>query len=94
MNFLMKRSCIGVRELKHIGSKRVTETLNSSMLTLRKGESKTKSWGFGMITADGVRRRKVLLRLLLLILKASIPLLVPFGLKMLWRPFPPGCQRI
>ena len=82
MNFLMRRSYIGVRELKHIGSKRVTEALNSSMLTLRKGENKTQSWGFGMNTADGVRRRKVLLRLLLLISKTFIPLLAPLGLKM------------
>ena len=82
MNFLMRRSCIEVRELKHIDLKRGTETLNSSMLMLQKGENKMQSWGFGMNTVDGVRRRKVLLRLLLLISKTSIPLLAPFRSKM------------
>ena len=82
MNFLMRRSCIEVRELKHIGLKRGTETLNSSMLMLQKGENKMQSWGFRMNTVDGVRRRKVLLRLLLLISKTSIPLLAPFRSKM------------
>ena len=35
------------------------------MLTLRIGENKTQSWGFGTNTVDGVGRRKALLRLLL-----------------------------
>ena len=59
MNFLMRRSFIGVKELKHIGSKRETETQNFSTHILRKGENKTQSWGFGMNTTDGVRRRNV-----------------------------------
>ena len=64
MNSLRMRSCTKVRELKLIGLKRATKILNSFMLMLQIGENKTQFWGFGMNLGDGVRRRKVLRRLL------------------------------
>lgn len=86
------KNFIGDKEPKHIGSRRGIETQNVIMLMPQKGNNKTQSWEFGMNKTGGVRRRKVLPRLPLLILKTSTPRPTSLGLKMLLLPFPLECR--